>query len=196
MTIAETTESAFRLVRVPPLIGRPLLDADEQPGATAVVVLGYPVWQQQFGGRADVIGKTIQLGKTMTTVVGVMPDGFAFPVNHRLWVPLQLLTSGYSPLEGPEVRAHGRLAPPATQSQANAELTAVVERTATDSPRTHEHQRPRVQAYGGESPGERTGIEFAVTHLPILLVLIVAGTNVGTLVYARTATREAEIATR
>ena len=43
VTIAETTAAAFRLVRVPPLIGRPLLDADEQPGATPVVVLGYRV---------------------------------------------------------------------------------------------------------------------------------------------------------
>ena len=51
-------------------------------------------------------------------------------------------------------------------------------------------------AYGGESPGDSTWLELALTHLPILLVLIVACTNVGTLVYARTATREAEIATR
>ena len=196
VTIAETTASAFRLVRVPPLLGRPLLDADEQPGATAVVVIGYQVWQQQFGGRDNVLGQTVQLGDTRTTVVGVMPDGFAFPVNHRLWVPLQLRTAGYSPLEGPAVRVFGRLAPAATQAQANAELTAVVERTATDSPRTHERFRPRVLSYGGESPGDRTWLEFAVTHLPILLVLIVACTNVGTLVYARTATREAEIATR
>ena len=63
VTIAETTAAAFRLVRVPPLIGRPLLDADEQPGATPVVVLGHGVWQQQFGGRADVIGQTVQLGE-------------------------------------------------------------------------------------------------------------------------------------
>ncbi len=196
VSIAETTASAFRLVRVPPILGRPLLDADEQPGATPVVVLGYRVWQQRFGRGVDVIGRTVQLGKTTTTVVGVMPDGFAFPLNHRLWVPLQLRPSGYSPLEGPTVRVFGRLAPGATQAQANAELTALAERMANDSPRTHERLRPRVLAYGGESPGDRTWLEFAITHLPIILVLIVACTNVGTLVYARTATREAEIATR
>ena len=144
----------------------------------------------------DVVGQTVQLGETTTTVVGVMPDGFAFPVNHRLWVPLQLRPSGYAPLEGPAVRVFGRLAPEATQAQANAELTTLAERIATDSPRTHERLRPRVLSYGGESPGDRTWLEFAVTHLPILLVLIIACTNVGTLVYARTATREAEIATR
>ena len=64
------------------------------------------------------------------------------------------------------------------------------------SPRTHERLRPRVLAYGGESPGDQTWLEFAIQHLPALLVLAVACMNVGTLIYARTATREAEIAMR
>jgi putative ABC transport system permease protein len=196
VTVAETTASAFRLARVPPFMGRPLLEADEQPGAPAVVVLGYTVWQRQFGGHADAIGRTVQLGRATATVVGVMPEGFAFPVNHRLWVPLQLRSSGYAPLEGAAVRVFGRLAPGATQAQAYAEVTALTERVAAASPRTHEHLRPRVLAYGGESPGDRSWVEFAVTHLPILLVLIVACVNVGTLIYARTATRDAEIAVR
>ncbi len=56
--VAEITASAFRLVRVPPLLGRSLVEADEQPGAPPVIVLGFGVWRQQFGGRADVVGQT------------------------------------------------------------------------------------------------------------------------------------------
>jgi len=70
VTVAETTASAFRVTRVRPLMGRTLLDGDEQPGARAVIVLGFGVWQQQFGARPDVIGQTVQLGRTTTTVVG------------------------------------------------------------------------------------------------------------------------------
>jgi hypothetical protein len=81
VTVAEITASAFRLVQVPPLHGRPLLDADERPGAPPVVVLGYNVWRQWFGGRADAIGNTAQLGRTVATVVGIMPESFAFPRN-------------------------------------------------------------------------------------------------------------------
>ena len=195
-TMAEITASAFRLARVPPILGRPLLEADEQPGAPPVVVIGYAVWQGRFGGRADAIGQTVQLGRATAAVVGVMPEGFTFPVNHWLWVPLQLRPSGYAPLEGAAIRVFGRLAPGATQAQANTELVALGERTAAASPETHQHLRPRVLAYGGESPGDRSWLEFAVTHLPILLVLIVACANVGTLIYARTSTREAEIAMR
>lgn len=197
VTVAEITASAFRVTRVPPLLGRPLLDSDEQPGAAPVVVIGYGVWRTHFGGSHGVIGQTIRLGKAATaTVVGVMPAGFAFPVNHRLWVPLQLRPSGYEPLEGAPISVFGRLAPGATQAQAGEEVTALAERQAVASPDTHKHLRPRVLAYGGENPGDRSVFLLMVRHLPIFLVLVVACANVGTLIYARTATRDAEIATR
>ncbi len=196
VTVAETTAAAFRVTRVPPVLGRPLIAADEQPGAPAVVVLGYSVWLQLFDGRSDVLGSTVRLGETTATIVGVMPQGFAFPINHRLWMPLQLRPSGYAALEGPPIRVFGRLASDATQAQANAEVAALAERVAAESPQTHQRLRPRVLAYGGESPGDQSLLELVVTHLPILLVLVVACTNVATLIYARTATREAEIAMR
>ena len=196
VTFVEISASAFRVARVAPLLGRPLIDADEQPGAPPVVVLGYTMWQRHFGGRQDVIGSTVQLGRIAATVVGVMPEGFAFPVNHKLWAPLQLRPSGYAPLDGAAIRIFGRLAEGATQEQANAEVAALTERVAKDSPQTHQHLRPRVLAYGGESPGDRSLFELVLRHLPIVLVLIVACANVGTLVYARTATRDAEIALR
>ena len=194
VTVAEITASAFRLVPVPPLHGRPLLDADGAPGAPPVVLLGYDIWRQQFDSRPDAIGQTVQLGRTKTTVVGVMPQGFAFPVNHWLWIPLQLRPEGYAPLQGPAIQVFGRLAPGATMAQVNAEITALAERAAAASPQTHQHLRPRVMAYAAEF--DQTWIELSLTHLPIILVLIVACANVGTLVYARTATRDAEIATR
>jgi predicted permease len=196
VTVAEISASAFRVARLPPILGRTLIEADEQPGAPAVMVIGHSLWQRQFGGREDVIGRTVLLGNTTTTVVGVMPDGFAFPVNHRLWTPLQFRPQDYGPLEGPPVRIFGRVADGATQAQANAELTVLAERAAKASPETHRYLRPRVLAYGGQSPGDVSLVELAVTHLPIGLVLIVACVNVATLICARTATREAEIATR
>ena len=196
VTVAEISASAFTLTNVPPLMGRPLLESDEQPGAPAVVVLGYAIWQGRFAGRADIVGQTVRLGNTNATVVGVMPEGYAFPINHRLWTPLQLRPSGYAPLEGAGVRVFGRVAAGATQAQANVELTTLNDRLVAASPATHRHLRPRVLAWGGESPGDRSFLEVAITHLPIVLVLLVACANVGTLLYARTSTRDAEIAIR
>ena len=86
--MAELTAAAFRTARVPPLLGRALLDSDEAPGAPSVVVLGYDVWQRSLGGRQDVVGSVVKLGNTPATVIGVMPEGFGYPVNHDAWTPL------------------------------------------------------------------------------------------------------------
>lgn len=193
--IAEITPSAFRVARAAPVLGRPLLDADERPAAPPVVVLGYTVWQRQFSARPDVVGQTLQLGRGRYTIVGVMSEGFAFPENHRFWVPLTVRPSGYAPLEGPAVRIFGRLAPGAEPRQVATEIEAGLSRVAKGSPATHEHLRPKVLPYGADDIGG-SWVDFAVTHGPVLLVLIVACANVGTLVYARTATREGEIALR
>jgi putative ABC transport system permease protein len=192
--IAELTAAAFRTARVPPLLGRGLLASDETPGAPGVIVLGYNVWQRSFGGRQDVVGLVVNIGNTPAMVVGVMPDGFAYPVNHDAWFPLQLRGS-YGPLEAGAISVIGRLAAGVTRAQADAELRVLAERAAAAFPATHEHLQSRVAA-----PGEVrdvTGVaQLALTNLPALLVLLIACMSVGTLVYARTATREGEIALR
>ena len=195
VTMAETTASAFRIARLPPLLGRTLIEADEKSGAPGVIVLGHRVWQRQFGGRPDIVGQDVQLGRSTATVVGVMPEGFAFPVNHQAWIPLQLRASGYAPLEGGAIHVFGRLAPGVDHRAAAAELATRLARAAAVSPESHRYLRPTVRPYGGVAIGVRL-VEHAATHVPILLVLIVACATVGTLVHARTATRNAEIAVR
>ena len=87
--VAEISAAGFRVARVPPLIGRPIADADAAPGAAPVVVIDHDVWQRRFAGARDVIGRELRLGKDVHTVVGVMPEGFQFPFNFRYWVPLR-----------------------------------------------------------------------------------------------------------
>jgi hypothetical protein len=88
ISIAEITATGLRLPRVVPLQGRPLLEADAGPGATRVVVIGFNVWQSRFSADPAIVGKRVQLSGIFHTVVGVMPEGFAFPVNHSYWTPL------------------------------------------------------------------------------------------------------------
>jgi putative ABC transport system permease protein len=191
---AELTAAAFRTARVPPLLGRALLDSDDIPGAPSVVVLGYDVWQRSLGGRKDVVGSVVKLGKIPATVIGVMPEGFAYPVNHQAWSPLSLRAS-YRALEGGAISVIGRLAPGVSREQADAELRVFGERGAAARPATHGHLRPSARRLG-EARDIPDLAQFAMTNLPALLVLIVACVSVGTLVYARTATREGEIAVR
>jgi putative ABC transport system permease protein len=191
--IAELTAAAFGTARVPPLLGRGLLESDEIPGAPGVVVLGYDVWQRSLGGRPDVVGSVVKLGNTPATVIGVMPEGFGYPVNHDAWTPLSLGAS-YAALEGGAITVIGRLAPGVTLEQADAELRVLAARASAALPATHEHLRPGVRRLGGVP--DFLDLQFVSRNLPVLLVLIIACLSVGTLVYARTATREGEIAVR
>ena len=194
---AALTATAFRTARVPPLIGRGLLPADETPGAPDVVVLGYDVWQRSFEGRNDVVGSTVKLGHTPVTVVGVMPKGFGYPFSYHAWTPLQLRAS-YGALEGDPIGVIGRLKPGITLEQANAELRVIVERAAATLPTTHAYLRPLVIRLGHDSETEKAPdiVGLALMYLPSLLVLVLACTTVGTLFYARTAIREGEMAMR
>jgi putative ABC transport system permease protein len=193
MQVTELTAVAFRTARVAPLRGRGLLDSDEAPGAPRVVVLGYEAWQRALGGRNDVIGLSVKLGNTPATVIGVMPEDFAYPYDSDAWTPLSLRAS-YGALEGGPIAVIGRLAPGATREQANAELRVIGERASAALPTTHANLRPRLLAALGELDGIIS--QFTMTNLPVLVVLLIACTTVGTLVYARTATREGEIALR
>jgi predicted permease len=192
---AALTATAFRTARVTPLIGRGLLDADEKPGAPGVVVLGYDVWQRSFEGRTDVVGSTVKLGSTPVTVVGVMPEGFRYPVSYHAWTPLQLRAS-YGALEGDPLGIIGRLRPGITLAQANAELRVLGERAAATLPATHTHLRPLVGRLGQGTDTVPDTAGLALMYLPSLLVLFLACTTVGTLFYARTAIRESEMAMR
>lgn len=195
--IAEMTASGFRLARVPPLLGRYFNDGDEQPGEAPVVVIGYSLWQSRFAGRRDVVGRTVQLGATRYTVVGVMPEGFAFPVNNRIWTPMRLNPLDFGRGEAPAVQVFGRLAPGATVEQAQAQLTGIGRQLSAAHPATHEHIRPRVLPYARaflEDP--QLAWVFYLAQLSVSMILVVIGINVAILVYARTATRAGEIAVR
>jgi hypothetical protein len=107
--IAEMTASGFRLTRVPPLLGRTLIDADERSGAPRVIVIGYDVWQSHFAGDQAIVGREIRIGRDAHTIVGVMPRGFRFPINHQYWVPLRFDPRvPVAPGTGPDLDVFGR----------------------------------------------------------------------------------------
>lgn len=194
--VAEMTASGFRVARVSPLFGRYLIEDDEQPGAPPVAVIGHGVWRMRFSSDPDVVGQTLRLGSATFTVIGVMPPGFAFPVNQSVWVPLLMDRSEYRPRRGPEIVMFGRLAPGVTLGGAQAELTTIGLRSSAAFPGTHQHLRPRVVRYtelwfDDEPRSAVHGVQLVVT-----LLLVVVCVNISALVYARTATRQTEIAVR
>jgi predicted permease len=200
ISVAEMTASGFRVARVPPLRGRVLLEGDERPGAHPVVVIGYDVWQSRFAGDPSIIGREIRLGRTAHTIVGVMPPGFAFPINDSYWTPLRIDPDAHvEPGTGPDRDVFGRLARGATKESAQAELTVIGKRLAERGPPALAELRPRVVPYtdifvNAEAEGEVT--IYTVLRFLITFLLVVVAMNVAVLVYARTVARTGEIAIR
>ena len=196
--IAAMSASGFRLARVPALLGRFLTPDDEGEAAPPVAVIGHDVWRSRFDQDRSVIGQQVRFGNTQFTIVGVMPDGFEFPVNHQYWIPLRANPAAIPRGAGPELFVFGRLAPGATRASAQVELSAIGQRTAASFPQTNATLKPQVLGYTMpiNDIQDLSVRSWVMAQLTISLVLVVVAFNVAILIYARTATRRAEIALR
>jgi predicted permease len=194
---AAISASAFRIASATPLLGRTLVASDENPAAPPVIVLGYDVWNTRFSGDSSVIGRRVRLGDSFATVVGVMPDGFKFPVSHDLWLPLQI-TGPATRRDGPSITMFGRLAPGASREDAQAELTVLGQQASAAFPETHQRLRAQVIPYAGnplEGNPENRMLMFLFNLFAIALLVLLCG-NVALLLFARAATRESELIVR
>ncbi|HSK20397.1 MAG TPA: ABC transporter permease [Longimicrobiales bacterium] len=191
--VAEISSSAFEVTGVPPVLGRPLIAADEAQEAGDVVVIGHAAWQRHFDGDRSIIGREIQLGRTRATIVGVMPDGYGFPSNHQFWMPLRPVQA--EPLGGGAIEVFGKLRAGTTLERARAELATWGARMAQTSPATHERLQLNVHPFAGSSELTARREVFFI-NLFAWLILAVACANVAALMFARTALRESEIVVR
>jgi putative ABC transport system permease protein len=205
--IAEISTSSFRIANVAPVLGRHLTADDEAPGAAPVIVIGHDEWMRRFARDPHVLGRTLQVGETASTVVGVMPEGFGFPVNERYWIPLRVEPSDYAHEQRPSsmpykdmphgvIHVFGRLADGADVAAAQAEIALIGQRAAIASPATHAYIRPRVLPYTRWFFDEQHDGEIFLVQGVVALLLGVVGANVAVLVYARTAARRIEVAVR
>ena len=216
--VAEMSAAGFGIARVPPQMGRPIAGSDEAPGAARVVVIGHDVWQRRFAGARDVVGRELRLGKDVHTVVGVMPDGFQFPLNFSYWIPLQVNADVRLCNTGPEGVVFGRLAPGATLASAQAEVSALG--ILPPGPGTTQHQPldlsgaereplalrsaereggrvvPYTFAFTGDFETGDLSLLWSLSSLVLMLLLLPPCANIAILNYARTVTRQQEFAAR
>src|SRR5262245_41892835 len=88
-TGAWITANLFDVVGVRPLLGRTFRAGEDTPAGEKVAILSYTMWQQRYGADRNIIGHQLRANGAPNTVVGVMPENFAFPDNDQIWVPLQ-----------------------------------------------------------------------------------------------------------
>ena len=194
--------SAFRLVPASPLVGRPLVDTDENLSSPQVVVIGEALWESRFNRDPKILERTVTIARTKYAIVGVMPKAFGFPVNQNLWVPFRDEGAPVKRGEGPPLTVFGRLKPGVTLDAAQTELAAVTMRASQADPGSSQRLVPAVKAY---VPSLRTAFDAGISaqilflyvvNLAFMALLLLCAANVATLVFGRTVTREAEITVR
>jgi putative ABC transport system permease protein len=129
----QVSANLFATLGVAPLLGRTFIAGEDQPGAPHVLVIGYGLWQREFGGRPDVVGRTIQLTDKDYTIVSVMPPQFQFApfwqTEAEMWTPL-VLGNRVTDRAGSSLRLFARLRAGVSLAQAQAQMNTVARRLA------------------------------------------------------------------
>jgi putative ABC transport system permease protein len=193
---AFVTAEALATIGVRPLHGRTFAAGDDQPGAPAVAVLGFELWRDRFAADPAIVGRTARFNGREAVVVGVMPAGFRFPLAQQIWLPLTLDATRLERAGGTSVEVFGRLPEGRSLAAARAEIRGIVERLAAAHPETNAGLTAVVKPYAEEFVSAEMRRMLFTMFGAVVLVLLIACSNVANLVLARSVGRRRELAIR
>ena len=198
---AYTSANLFDILRVRPILGRTFRPEEEKPSAAQVIILSYRAWQDRFHGDRDIIGRAVRANAEITTIIGVMPQGFDFPGQLDAWLPLRLDPLGYPRGSGPalestQLNAIGRLKGGVSLQTAQTEMSMIAKRIATAHPESNEGVGVTLMRQNDTWIGQQGRAMLLTMLVAVFGVLLIACANVANLLLARTVLRTREIAIR
>jgi predicted permease len=196
LRVTYATANLFASMGQAPLIGRVFAAGEDAEGATPVAVLSHHYWRDEMGSRPDAIGRTLQIGREIVTVVGVLSPDMEFGnlAEIDVWLPLTLDPDGAR--DARNLRFIARLRDGVSFEQAAAELSGIGDALASEFPRTNAGWKVRLVPIRDITGGEGFWVVIALFILSIGLLMAIATANVSNLVMVRTLARERELAVR
>ncbi len=191
---AWVSADAFPVLGVQPLLGRGFDAADQHAGAARVVLIGHRLWQLRFNADPQVIGRTLRINGEPAAVVGVMPEGFAFPVGEAIWMPLP--DDRAEAAAGTHVKTFGRLRDGVSFAQARQQFDALMAALAAERGASLRGDQAKLEAFSDEFIMPQIRDSTNAMFVAVLLVLLIACANVAALVLARFAARTRELGIR
>jgi putative ABC transport system permease protein len=190
------TANMFDIVGVRPIMGRGFQAGEDTPSGEKVAVLSYSMWRERYNANQNIVGKQIRVNGAPYVVIGVMPDGFAFPNNDKIWVPLQT-----NPLEGKRgegqfVQTFGKLKTGVSLDQATVELTTIAKRLGAEYKESNEGFSALVQRFTDNYIGKQPRQLLYTMLGAVFFVLLIACANVANLLLDRAAHRTKEVGIR
>lgn len=193
--LGRVTPGTFAMLGTQPVAGRPFTRADGDAGAETVVLLGHDLWQSRYAGSADVLGQTIRLNEEPATIIGVMPEGFAFPFTQELWVPL-VPNESLEKRDNRPLLGFAMLKEDTPIAQAQQDLTVISQRLMQEYPDMNKDRSVRVQTFHSAFNGGEIRIVFLMMLGAVFFVLLIACANIANMLLGRALTRSREISIR
>ena len=191
---AYVSADTFGLLGERPVLGREFLPDDDRPGAPVVVLLGDAVWRSRFNGDRSILDRSITVNDVPVTIVGVMPEGFRFPMVADLWLPLSAMPGYGEDRNARVIDVVGRLGPGRSPTQAVAEFEPIALRLGQDLPEPSRATAVTVAPFTGDI---RPMYPFLIALMASVgLVLLIACVNVANLLLARALARTRDTAVR